>query len=361
MRRALGCLIAFLGVVIALAVVWVALRGGVLGGRSTTAAPTPTPIPTQRVFVASRMLPPGTLITDDMLQEQLWPVAFLPPGAVFDRAALVGKLTVTYVVPGQVFVQALLADPGAVQGGSMAASLLQPGEVAVAIPMDKYSGLAYGLRPGDFVDLILGLLVVDVDQTFQSRVPNDLMLLTQDPETGQYRFVPVGTGGRVETIAQLGVPVYVMPQERQRPRLVTQLTVQRARVLHLGPWPLLGAMLLPEPGSGYYPGPEPAAAPSASGTPVPTPTTRPPDVVTLAVSPQDAVAISFMLMRGAKLTMVLRNPDDTSLHDTQAVSLDYITAVYGVPVPARLPYDLARPADYGLPPTPTPTPIPPED
>jgi len=326
------------------------------GGGAATPAPTPTPVPLEVLYTAAQTIPPGTTITPELLVQQAWPAGMAPAGAIRDERAILGQVALTYIVPGQIFVQGMLAPPEQVGGGSLAASLLQPGEVAIALPVDKLSSLGYGLRPGDYVDILLGLLFTDLDQIFQSRLPDQVMVLTVDQQTGQYRFTPAGALGRKEQLEGLNVPVYVVPQEKQRPRLVTQLTVQRARVLMVGEWPLPGAMVLPPSGAGDFQQPE------ASPTPAPAPTRAlVPNVVTLAVSPQDAVAIEFMLLRGARLTLVLRNANDTALHDTQAVTLDFIMNAYGVPVPAKLPYDLAYPADYGLPPTPTPTPVPPED
>ena len=74
-------------------------------------------------------------------------------------------------------------------------------------------------------------------------------------------------------------------------------------------------------------------------------------MVTLIVTPQEAVALEFLMKRDVQFTLVLRSSDDTEndLIDTEAVTFQYLLDVYNVPVPAKLPYDL-EPRFFVIPP-----------
>lgn len=75
------------------------------------------------------------------------------------------------------------------------------------------------------------------------------------------------------------------------------------------------------------------------GQPTPTPVVQPdPELITLIVSPQDAVALTYLMYSGAKFNMALRAPDDTTRVETEAATLQYLLSQYAIPVPAKLPY-----------------------
>ncbi len=336
-------------ILIALALVGLLISGGGLFYLRTAqppeaAIPTPTPLAVDLIFVAAQDIPPGTVIQPEMIEPWSWPREIVPPGAIYDPTRIYGRLSRVAIPRGQVILPSMLSEPGQVAGtGSLAASMLNPGEVAVAYPLTALSSVAYGLKEGDYVDLVLTLLLSDLDVDFQSKLPNQMSILVQDQETGEYRFVPVGSLGRIEDDPTLEVPVYVMPAEDQRPRLVTQMTIRDARVLHVGLWAEVAPAVSPE------------VQPTPVGAPPATPTPGPEDVITIAVSPQEAVILNFLLSMDARTSFALRAKDDHEVPGTEPVTLDYIMENYGIPVPLKLPYGLSGPT----PSVPTPTPIPP--
>ena len=109
--------------------------------------------------------------------------------------------------------------------------------------------------------------------------------------------------------------------------------------------------------------PQPGAEqPTPQGAPTPTPMPAPPDVITLIVSPQDAVTLNYLIYGGGQLTLVLRNPRDAGTGGTEAVTLSYLLDQYNIPIPVKLPYGI-EPAVTALVPkllpndaTPTPQP-----
>jgi pilus assembly protein CpaB len=63
-----------------------------------------------------------------------------------------------------------------------------------------------------------------------------------------------------------------------------------------------------------------------------------PDIVTLIVSPQDSVTLSYLVYTNAQIMMALRNPGDDARQATEASVLQFLLSQYNIPVPAKLPY-----------------------
>ncbi|MCD6401988.1 MAG: hypothetical protein J7L73_08695, partial [Anaerolineales bacterium] len=75
---------------------------------------------------------------------------------------------------------------------------------------------------------------------------------------------------------------------------------------------------------------------------------KPPEVITLIVSPQDAVTLNYMVSSGTKLTLALRAAGDDTAFDTEAATLQFLLDTYNIPVPAKLPYGLEPRIDKTL-------------
>jgi len=63
-------------------------------------------------------------------------------------------------------------------------------------------------------------------------------------------------------------------------------------------------------------------------------------VITLIVTPQDAVTLNYLVFSGAQLTLALRSPGDADRPPTEAATLDYLLKTYQIPVPVKLPYGM---------------------
>ena len=141
------------------------------GGPTNTPAPTVTPIPTVRLVVAVNNLPRGFKIPpNDAVAIAQWPidVSDIPPGAIDDLELVIGKIARTDIVPGQPILRSMLAEDlsDLASFGSDAAAVLPQNNVAVAVPMDRITSVAYAIQPGDHVDVIVSLLFVDVDPRY---------------------------------------------------------------------------------------------------------------------------------------------------------------------------------------------------
>ena len=243
--------------------------------------------------------------------------------------------------------------------GSDAAIAIPPGYTAIAIPMTRLSGVAFALRSGDSVDVLVTMLMVDLNPDFQTILPDqNLMLVDSDGNiltgSGCSRVSRTEMGlectndepppvGRVVTNEDLDVQIYGIPSEEQRPRLLTQRLVEGATVLHVGTFPLedIEEEIVSIPTEEAAVG---APPPQQGEVEVVLPPT--PDIVTLIVTPQDALALNWAMKVGADMVLTLRAPGDTLSVETVTVTLQYLIDNYNITVPAKLPYGSGRKADF---------------
>lgn len=327
---------------------------GSVGGAGTepTIAPS-TPVPLVEIVVAVQEISRGQVIAPNMVELRLYPEAAAPFNSLGSIELVIGKIARTDIFIEQPILSNMLAEnlTGIGAFGSDAAAVLPSNRVAIAVPMDRLTSVAYGIQPGDRVDVIVSMLFVDVDAEFQSKEPNLFIpySITVD-DAGSIVFEAGGTGfpgnfesrpippiviGETTVSSVLGV---TSPSENQRPRLVTQRTVQDALVVWLGDFPRDGKIFGIPPTPTPLPTVDPAqSAAEQDGTVPPTPTPLPPrpDVVTLGVTPQDAVVLTWFIEARLPITFTLRSATTTSQAPTDAVSLDYIMSRYRIELPQK--------------------------
>jgi Flp pilus assembly protein CpaB len=309
-----------------------------------------TPTPQVRyvdIITASQNINAGTVITEGMLGSIQYPEDKLAQGISTNKADVVGKYAQYMIKQGIPIMDTMLStSPGNVNlPGSNWAPLIPQGFTAVSIPISRLSSAAYGIRDGDYVDIIVTMLLVDIDPALQTVLPNKIADLEQSG-TGDNAILKITEGGviqghfEVDEVATDPVSkmlVYVQPSENQRGRLVTQMVVQNVQVLHTGTFPLPGEIASDQA----------SVAGAATATPVPSDQAQPapavvkPDIITLVVSPQDAVTLTYLVYSGSQITLSLRNPnDETPIAQSDAATLEYLLTQYDIPVPAKLPYSM---------------------
>ncbi|MDY7080318.1 MAG: hypothetical protein SXV54_25830 [Chloroflexota bacterium] len=304
---------------------------------SDEGTPAPTEEPRVKVVVAAQYLPRGVLITENMTRGEAPAVVLkgwsgaeedLPDGVIMRLEDVYNRTTRVDIVPEtQILASMLVEEPP----GSSASLQIPDGSVAYALPVERYSSVAWALQPGDYVDVIISLLLVDVDEEFQSITPNQGRCLS--PSEDQACTGMSGPMGRLEVMAN-GWVVNLMPGEPQRPRLVTQLTVQNALVLRVGDWPKVGEEILGQEESPPVEG-EGEEAPVDGEAPPPTPVIAP---LTLAVTRQDAMVLDYAQLVGAHVNFVLRRPGDDDDAVTESITLEYLMTLYDIELPPKLPY-----------------------
>lgn len=322
---------------------------------------TPTPPPTILIIVAARDIQRGTALTPQDVTTLAWPD--LPNAPVPTDALIVsqeegglgleqvdGRIARVDILNGQP-VQNFMLTPGDEptdlgDTGSDAALLIPSGSVAISVPvLNKYGFVAYALRPGDHVDLMTSFLFVDVEEDWQTALPNLGILIDSNPEfpLNQFQF----DLGRWEPGPE-GATLIIAPNENaQRPRVATQLIIDNAIVLRVGDFPVEDInqpiVITPLPPPTVDPEAEAAAEEGGEpaeeeATPTPTPI-PPPNSLTLIMSRQDALVLNYVGATGGLVSLALRSSrdDDVASVATDTVTLEYIFNFYGVDIPPRLP------------------------
>jgi pilus assembly protein CpaB len=324
---------------------------------SPFASPTPE-VRNVEIVTAGQNILQGTQITEEMLSSMTLPETNLAVNMITNRADVVGQYA-KYPLAQGILITSAMVTPAVENvnlGGSIWASRIPQGMTAIAIPITRLSSAAYGIRDGDFVDILVSLLLVDVDSSYQSILPNYTAtvtgsgyLLEQLPALTA-AIVSGGQSaaqGRTELDATMNEPLYIEPSEPQRPRMVTQMILKNVQILHVGTFPLLGEamtqMATGQSETGATATPQPGQQVAA--------TVVRPDMVTLMVTPQDAVMLKYLLDINASITLTLRNPNDQETNaETEAATLQYLLSQYNIPVPAKLPYAVEPRTDTITPP-----------
>jgi Flp pilus assembly protein CpaB len=310
------------------------------------------------IVIAIQDMPRGLIIPADGVSTQLWPRESLPEAGQYYLAdqisEVIGRIARTDLVRGAPILSRQLVDNLAdiAETGSDAAAILGglPDDgrtwVAVSIPLDP-SGIgqaAYAIQDGDYVDVILSYLFVDVDPAFQTRLPNNISIITR-LETGELS-IGAPRQGRPEASTLTVEGVLLGPAEAsQRPRLVTQRSVTDAFVVHVGYFPPDGRIVgaTPTPQIVATLPPPPGEETGGAPTPLPTATEYVPLIITLGVTPQDALVLTWAVDAQIPITLALREAGDRSVTTTDPVSLDYMIRTFNAAPPDALEFALEPP------------------
>lgn len=387
-RGMLFILIAVLAIVIVIAA-YVFLSDSFNGGTTATeetvaiATSTPQPADTVPIVVLAQPVKRGNTITEGMIALIPYPLIKMEEGLFITSIDdVIGKRALYDLEARIPLTPSLLTDT---EDSSIASFNIPAGHVALSIPIDRLSAVSYALQPGDHVNVIASLFLVDLDVEYQTKLPN---LITQvlspmgsEVTTVQQEEEGAGQESTQFTIENLpltisvippyyGIPyqgraeleqnlnsieigltedgdtidpwMYILPSEAsQRPRLVSQTLIQDAIVLWVGEYSLEEEEVEPEPieiGPTPTPGvvvvDEQEAAAAAAAAKLK------PDVITLIVQPQDAVTLNYLMIVGADLNLALRSAGDQSRIQAETVTLQFILEQYNIPVPSKLPYGI---------------------
>jgi Flp pilus assembly protein CpaB len=317
------------------------------GDEVTQVQPLPTPTPAVRlvpVVVARASLSAGQRLTADLLTTELRPddnlaLQVIPAITYQNPDELVGRILKTDVAAGKEILSSFLAlqPTDLVTMGSDLALYVDRGRVAVAFPIDRYSGVAYALRPGDQVDVLMSLNLVELDEEFQTALPNNLARVDRVAlEDGQsFLFAPEAEG-RLQLLNVINLVAQIGPQGGlnavQIPRQVTQLTLQQVDVIWVGNWRNPAADME----QAFRAEPVPAR-PGEAQPPPEEHLLRPepiPDMVILGVSLQDALTLNWAQVAGLNIQLALRAQGDNSVFVTTSVSLPQMAEQGPLTIPA---------------------------
>ncbi len=287
------------------------------------------------VYVAGQNIPQGSEITSSVIttmaisEDTVNPVMF----TVAEQGELVGKWTKYPIEQGVVITSSMVGTKDEIApSGPAWASGVDIGMTAFSIPVTRLTSVSFGVADGAHVNINACFLFVDVDPSYQTILPNDIAALQAPGPAGENAATLTMTvvnpeiagnvQGRTEVEPSFQQGVYVVPsEERQRARLVCQMLIQNVKVLRLGTFPLAETVAPADA--------EPGAAPAA---------VERPDLITLVVTPQDSVTLSYLIYSGAEINLTLRNASDEQRVATEAATLQFLLSQYNIPVPAKLPY-----------------------
>lgn len=299
-------------------------------------------VETVDIVISAQAITRGTVITEAVLTTIAYPKTELAAGTFFTKIEDVVGKSARYDLDARIPLTSSLITESAGVGWSPSFDIPE-GKTALSMPIDRLTSVSFAPQPGDHIMIVGCLLISDWDSEFQTRLPNTLASaiasgsqevvnnLTMSIVGGTGTGIPVGRG---ELDPRFNQAIYVLPSESQRSRIVCQNVIQDAIVLKLGeydPNPVVPTPAPADPAAAAQPGTE------AQATPAPVII---PDLITVIVSPQEAVLMNYMLLSGVKLNLALRNPKDPQIITTDAVTLQYLMDAKTIPLPAKLPYGL---------------------
>ncbi|OGO76277.1 MAG: hypothetical protein A3K45_03095 [Chloroflexi bacterium RIFOXYC12_FULL_59_14] len=314
---------------------------------------TPT-VTVYRVYYALQNISQGTLITEDLLD-----VYTLPETSIADvmfteqeKSSLVGQKAKNNIDQGSIITTGDVVSPetGLEAGGPPWASIIAASKNAITIPISRLASVGFGVADGAHVNVIACMLMVDVDPSYQGILPNHVAVVQAPANIPPANMPGITLGvnikqigatqdqdppyqGRTEVESAFQQPIYVIPSEPQRPRPVCQMVMQDVAVLRLGNFEL-----------------NPSATAANQAVPTPQPgqqqaTQVAPDIVTLIVSPQEAVILTYMVYTNTPIYLTLRNSGDTSRQVTESATLQFLLSQLNITVPVKLAYSVTPRVD----------------
>lgn len=298
----------------------------------------------QDIVITVQSVSRGQIITEQMVGTAPYPQEYMVEGLFFtDVKDVIGRYANTELNQGRFVTQADLYEKGS---GSFSSFEIPSGMVAITIPIPSERYLvSYAVKPGDFINIMSSIKMVDLDQDFQSVLPNSIATLFKR-EVYYQEGVPNNFDAdltlRLDGSNYLGriyqdpsIPneyFYVVPSEGQRPRWVSQTILQNIQVLWVGDLPLEEQTETEKAVA--------EEAPAAEGEEAAAPAVVPPTRITVAVTPQDAVSLNYLILTEADLNFVLRSAGDTEIVQIEPVTLQFIMDQYNIPYPTKLPYGM---------------------
>lgn len=306
-----------------------------------------------QVYYALQNISQGTLITEDLLGTYTLPETSFAEVmfTVQEKPLLVGQKAKIAIDQGVPITSGMVVAPsaGLDAGGPSWANIIAAGKNAITIPISRLAAVGYGIADGAHVNVIACMLVVDVDPSYQTISPNYVSALVgpANIEPAKMPGITVGVNnsavapqvlpyqGRTEVESAFQQGIYIVPSEPQRPRPVCQMIIQDVSVLKLGNFPFTAEQTAANQAP---PTPQPGAQQQGG-------TGQAPDIVTLVVSPQEAVVLTYLVYTNTPLYLTLRNSGDTARQVTESATLQFLLSQHSITVPVKLAYSLTPRVD----------------
>ncbi len=321
------------------------------------AEPEETVSPRVEVVVSLQTVPRGHQMTADILALDMRPVESVGSNVITNIEDALNLYARTDIYQGETLTYDTLVDDITKVGLESygPSSLIPPGYVAQSVPMNRLTGVGYGVSEGDYVDIMVTFFFRQIDEEFQTYLPNDAAFYLEE----QIQAVEEsGTGDPLQIITEpiiffvspigrfeelpTGDLAHISPNEDDvapRPVPVTMI-IQNARVVQVGQY-----RLPPNPAN-FIPTPTPEAVEEGEPTPtpppavVPTATPSPADVVVVALQPQQQLLLRYAVEVNAQVFFALRGVNDGQLYSVENMTLDFLLERFNVEVPPNLGYSV---------------------
>jgi Flp pilus assembly protein CpaB len=292
MRR--GRLLILIGLILACgtaAIVFLLLQ-------NVTKAPATAEIKTEQVVVVAQPLKEGEVVDGRLeLADRAVPV---PEDALRTLDGTTGMLAKGDLSQSTIVTAGMLQTQEELMAKSQLGNLVEAGYVAVAFPISELSSVSYGVQPNDLVDILITFAFIDLDNETQSKAP---------------LCPPICAAGGGEQAT--------LTSASQIPRLATQLTLQKVRVLGVGRWDYQ-VDTETQNQTQTNEGQEPVV--------------EPPEYITLMLLPQDALVLKLARETQASIDLAVRQKEDLQDFATQQVTLEYLMTRFSISVPTRHDY-----------------------
>jgi len=309
------------------------------------------------VVVSLQTVPRGHQMTADILALDMRPVESVSNNIITNIDDALDLFARTDIYQGETLTFDTLVDDITLVGSENygPSSLIPPGFVAQSVPMNRLTGVAYGLSEGDYVDIMVTFLFYQIDEEFQTYLPNNAAFYLEElidavEAAGSGTFTDTTTVpiifslepvGRFEELPT-GDLAHITPNEEDalaRPVPVTMI-IQNARVVQVGQYQLPGnpADLIPTPT--VEPVDEGEATPTPAPAVAPTSTPSPPDVMVVALQPQQQLLLRYAVEVNAQVFFALRGVNDGQLYSVENMTLDFLMDRFNLEVPPNLGYSV---------------------
>jgi Flp pilus assembly protein CpaB len=291
-RARIGIFIALAGIVVAALGVFYLTR---IVQQTLAPPPAPTPIPavTEGVLVATRDIPLGGLLNSEDLIVQQFPVELIPRDALRTPETAIGRFTSEELTAGEVILETNLADPTNVSHDL--AFLIGPDQVLMSFPATDLMSQLNILNRGDLIDIL-----VTVNQEVE--VLDERGRQLRDEDGNVLRLPKDITFDALQRVSVQAVIADVI-QENQR-----------------------GTVQITETGQVTETGEEVEPVPAGNQ-----------EVrvraYLLAINPQDALVLKYLIDTGGRFDLVLRNPNANQLFELDPVFDEYLQDRYQLRVP----------------------------
>ncbi len=322
-----------------------------------TADPLETPPTLVEVVVSLQTVPRGHQMTPDILALDMRPAENVSSNVITSIDDALDLFARTDIYQGETLTFDTLVDDITKVGLDSygPSSLIPPGYVAQSVPMNRLTGVGYGISEGDYVDIMVTFFFRQIDEEFQTYLPNDAAFYLEE------QIEAIEASGSGDPLAIISEPVifYVSPIGRfeelptgdlahispndddiaPRPVPVTMI-IQNARVVQVGQYRLPGNPADLIPTATPEPVEEGAPTPTAPPAATPTATPAPNDVLVVALQPQQQLLLRYAIGVNAQVFFALRGVNDGQLYSVENMTLDFLLERFNVEIPPNLGYSV---------------------